>query len=182
MKKPLKGKRVILLTGSPGVGKTTVIAEVVRLIREAGYNVGGMISHEVRQAGIRVGFEIVDIASSKKGWLARVDQKSGPQVGKYLVNSIDLNEIGVQAILHAVEESDVIVIDEIGPMELFSEKFKDAAEMALSSTKPVIAIIHWKTSSDSEIRKRKDAETFVVTAENRNELPQTLAQAVKLLI
>ena len=68
-------KRVLLLTGTPGVGKTTVLAKTVVALNAKGYNVGGMISREVRQDGIRIGFEILDLTTSKRGWLAHVDQK-----------------------------------------------------------------------------------------------------------
>jgi nucleoside-triphosphatase THEP1 len=59
-------KRVLLLTGSPGVGKTTVLTNVVNILKEKGYSVGGMISQEVREGGVRVGFEIFDLTSEKR--------------------------------------------------------------------------------------------------------------------
>jgi nucleoside-triphosphatase len=67
-------KRVLLLTGSPGVGKTTVLMKTINELKEAGYRVGGMISREVREGGTRVGFEILDLNSSKRGWLAHVNE------------------------------------------------------------------------------------------------------------
>lgn len=115
----------MLLTGSPGVGKTTVLLKTVEALKAKGYNVGGMISREARVGGTRVGFEILDLTSSKHGWLAHVNQKSGPQVGKYRVNLEDLDEIGAEAIKKAVENFDVVAVDEIGPMELFSGRRRE---------------------------------------------------------
>jgi nucleoside-triphosphatase len=171
-------KRVLLLTGNPGVGKTTVLMKTVNALKESGYKVGGIISREVREGGTRVGFEIVDLRGSKRGWLAHVNQKSGPQVGKYRVNIEDLNAIGAQAILDAVENCDVIAIDEIGPMELFSEKFKEAVRKALETRNLVIAIIHWKAQDVliSEARKREDAEIITVTYENREKLHEVIVE------
>ena len=171
-------KRVLLLTGNPGVGKTTVLMKTVNALKESGYKVGGIISREVREGGTRVGFEIVDLRSSKRGWLAHVNQKSGPQVGKYRVNIEDLTAIGAQAIMDAVENCDVIAIDEIGPMELFSEKFKEAVRKALESRRLVIAIIHWKAQDVliGEARKREDAEIITVTYENREKLHEQVAE------
>ena len=126
-------KRVLLLTGNPGVGKTTVLTRTVDILKEKGYLVGGMISSEARQGGTRVGFEILDLSSQKRGWLAHVNQKTGPMVGKYRVNIKYLEAIGAQAITVAAENCDVIAIDEIGPMELFSQKFRDATQRALES-------------------------------------------------
>jgi nucleoside-triphosphatase len=83
-------KRVLLLTGNPGVGKTTVLIKTVSALKTEGYSVGGMISREDREGETRVGFEILDLNSSRRGWLAHVSQKSGPQVGKYRVNIEEL--------------------------------------------------------------------------------------------
>ena len=110
-------KRVLLLTGNPGVGKTAVLMKTVDALKAEGYTVGGMISREVRESGTRVGFESHDLNSGRRGWLAHVNQKSGPQVGKYHVNIQDLDNVGAEAILAAVENCNVIAIDEIGLME-----------------------------------------------------------------
>jgi nucleoside-triphosphatase len=165
-------KRLLFLTGSPGVGKTTVLLKVVDALKGKGYSVGGMISREVRSGGVRVGFEILDLSTGKHGWLARVNQTQGPSVGRYHVDLEDLDGVGAEAILKAVRNFDVIAVDEIGPMELFSEKFKDAARKALESRKLVIGIVHWKARDKSvnEIKTRADAEIHVVTYENREHL------------
>ncbi|MCW4010670.1 MAG: NTPase [Candidatus Bathyarchaeota archaeon] len=173
-------KRVLILTGSPGVGKTTVLAKTVSALRGRGVKVGGMFSREVRKGAARVGFEIVDVASAKVGSLASVNQQVGPQVGRYRVNLGDLEAVGVRAIESAVENSDVdlVAIDEIGPMELFSDKFKQAANKALESSKLVIAVVHWK-AQDKLVAKAKirvDAEVFVVRAENRETLSDILVE------
>jgi nucleoside-triphosphatase len=169
-------KRVLLLTGNPGVGKTTVLMKTVNLLKEKGFSVGGMLSREVREGGMRVGFEILDLGSSRCGWLAHINQKNGPQVGKYRVNVGDLNSVGVQTIAEAVEKYDVITIDEIGPMELFSEEFIDAALKALASGKLVVAIVHWKARDAliDEAKKREDAELITVTVENREKLHEEI--------
>jgi nucleoside-triphosphatase len=173
-------KRVLLLTGNPGVGKTTVLAKAVSALKENGFSVGGMISREVREGGTRVGFEILDLNSGRCGWLAHVNQQAGPQVGRYRVNMKDLNAIGAKAIADAVEKCDVIAIDEIGPMELFSEKFKEATRKALESRKPVLAVVHWKATDRliNEAKNCEDQETFTVTHENRDKLPEIIAEKV----
>jgi nucleoside-triphosphatase len=172
-------KKVLLITGSPGVGKTTLLLKVVEALRAKGYSVGGMVSREVRSCGARVGFEILDLAdNSKRGWLAHVNQKKGPQVGKYRVNLEDLDSIGVEAILKAVKECDVIAIDEIGPMELFSEDFRRAVLEAFESGKLVLAVVHWKARDKliDAAKTREDAEIFAVTFENRAKLHEAVVQ------
>jgi nucleoside-triphosphatase len=143
-----------------------------------------MISREVRSGGARVGFEVLDLSSDRRGWLAHVNQPSGPQVGRYRVNLEDLNSIGVEAIGKAVEGFDVVVIDEVGPMELFSEKFKEAVKRAVESGKVVVGVVHWKARDRliEEVKKREDAEVIVVTYENRNKLHENIVgKAIEFL-
>ncbi len=177
-------KRVLLLTGSPGVGKTTLLVKVIDVLKAKGYSVGGMISREVRSCGTRVGFEILDLTSGKRGWLAHVDQKTGPQVGKYRVNLKDLDSVGVEAILKATRESDVIAIDEIGPMELFSENFRRAVREAVESGKLVVGVVHSKARDRlvDAVKTRQDAEVFTVTFKNREKLhQQVIDEALRFL-
>lgn len=178
------GKRILLLTGSPGVGKTSALLRIVESLKAKGYNVGGMVSREARAGRDRVGFEILNVNTGEKGWLAHVSQNEGPQVGRYRVNISDLENIGAKAITSAVKESDVIVIDEIGPMELHSKKFKEAALTAAESPKLLIGVVHWKATDSflTRIKDRDDAEVRVVTVENRENLPLLVTgQAIKFL-
>jgi nucleoside-triphosphatase len=171
-------KRVLLLTGAPGVGKTTVLIKAVDALKAQGVSVGGMISREARAGNVRIGFEIINLTNSKHGWLAHVNQRTGPQVGKYHVNLEDLDNIGAQAIMQALEKCDVIAIDEIGPMEMFSQKFKQAVKQALESKKLVLAVVHAKARDPliAEAKQRGDAETFTVTLANRDMLAEEITK------
>ncbi len=112
-------KRVLLLTGNPGIGKTTVLTLIAEFLTNRGVKVGGMTSREVRANGVRIGFEIVSFPSLKRGWLAQANRGNGPQVGKYSVNIADLEAIGAESIIQAVKDCNAVVIDEIGPMSFF---------------------------------------------------------------
>ena len=89
--------------------------------------------------------------------------------------------MGAEAILKAIETCDVIAIDEVGPMELFSEKFKGAVRKALQSTKTVIAIVHWKARDPliTEARNRTDVEEIHLTLENRSQLVGEIVEKIK---
>jgi nucleoside-triphosphatase len=165
-------RRILFLTGNPGVGKTTLLVEIVKSLKGEGFNVGGMVTREVRENGVRVGFEITNLLDDSHGWLAKVYQESGPRVGRYRVILEDLGHIGAKAIIDAVKKSDVVAIDEIGPMELFSDDFKKAVTKAIESDKLVVGVIH-KNARDSlieAIRRRQDVQIEVVTRENRDKL------------
>lgn len=170
-------KRVLLITGGPGVGKTTVLLKTVDLLKVKGFSVGGMLSRDMRSGTTRAGFEVMDLYTGKTGQLAHKDLKSGPQVGKYHVNIADLDAIGTEAVGWANKKCDVVAVDEIGPMELLSDKFRHAVTDAVDSQKLIIGTIHWKAGDNlvKEIKTREDAVIFVVTWENRSSLPSAIA-------
>jgi nucleoside-triphosphatase len=172
--------RLLFLTGPSGIGKTSILLRTIDSLNAKGLKTGGMISREVREKGIRVGFEIVDIKTGQKGWLAHINQPTGPQISKYRVNMNDLNRIGVAAIKKAVEEADVIVVDEIGPMELFSTKFKEAIIKSMKSEKQILGTIHARSRDPFiiKIKTHEEANIIEVTMENRNKLHTILAERI----
>ena len=173
-------KRLIFVTGCPGIGKTSVLLRVVDTLKARGCKVGGMISREVRERGVRVGFEIVDFHGGQRGWLAHVNEFAGPQVGKYHVNLGDLDAIGANSIFNATTDSDIIVVDEIGSMELLSPEFKRAVEQAIGSNKPVVGTIHFRARDPliNSIKVREDAEILEVTYGNRENLHNVIINKV----
>jgi nucleoside-triphosphatase len=110
----------IFLTGQPGIGKTTAIRIIARGLEIRGKKVEGMISSEIRRAGERIGFQLEDIYTHRVGILAHSKNRhyGAPTVGKYHVNLAAIEEIGAAAIRSAANEADVVIVDEIGPMEL----------------------------------------------------------------
>jgi nucleoside-triphosphatase len=171
-------KRLLFITGKPGIGKTTILLNVANELKNEGYRIGGMLSREVRKDGVRIGFEITDFATGQKGWLAHINQPSGPQVSKYRVNLQDLDQIGVNAIRNALKDAQVIVIDEIGPMELFSKAFQQVVKDAADSQKLVIGVIHQRARNPiiNSIKERSDAEISEATIENRQRLHNILIE------
>ena len=175
--------RHIFLTGRPGIGKTSVLLRVIKILKDEERLVGGMISHEVRQGASRVGFRLIDITNGREGWLAHIHHESGPSVGKYRVNLQDLRNIGVRAISSAIDTSDVIVIDEVGPMELVSTAFKEAVTRAVESPKILIGVLHYSARDPfiSTIRTMPHIQIFKVTLTNRQHLHKTIIHMIKIL-
>ena len=169
-----------MITGRPGVGKTTVVLNAANELKNRGYSVGGMLSREVREEGIRVGFEIIDLCIGNRGWLAHINQPTGPQVSKYRVNLDNLDQIGAKAVQNALNGAEVVVVDEIGPMELFSQAFKQAIKEVVDSQKLVLGVIHHSARDPiiDSIKKRNDTEIMEVTPENRQDLHNILIQKV----
>ncbi len=161
------------MTGKPGIGKSTIIREVIIRLKAEGIAVGGMLTSDIHEGGRRVGFSIEDISTNEKGILAHVQlHQHGPTVGKYTVNLTDLDAIGAHSINNALTQSEpsIIIIDEIGPMELKSRRFIDAVEAAMKSDKHLIVSVHQRSEHGLVRRIKSTFEILEVTAENRDEL------------
>ena len=176
---------IILLTGPPGIGKTTAIMKAVEALKaRKGLKIGGMITREVREGGKRVGFQIVDLVNNRTGWLAHINQPEGPKISKYRVNLRDLEEIGVKALEDAIKEADLIICDEIGPMELISKKFREVVKKLANSGKPVLGTIHYKLSESliEELKECPHLKVIKMTFTNRDFIPFLLFKEVSKLV
>ena len=142
------------LTGRPKSGKTTTILKVVDSLKRKGFNVGGFYTIEVKKDEKRIGFEIVDILTGKHGVLAKVNEESRIKVGKYGVRVNDLEKIGVKSLQNEIENFHVIIIDEVGPMELKSDLFRKAVSQLLNGDKPILFSVHYK-SDDALVQEVK---------------------------
>jgi nucleoside-triphosphatase len=160
----------IFLTGQPGSGKSTVFMSCIELLRERGYSVGGISTPEIRRRGRRVGFNVVDIATDRKEVMAGVDIKSVYRVGRYGVNLLGFESVALQAIDYAEDNCDVVCIDEIGRMELFSKSFKRKVERLIKGPKPLVAVLHRNYVSQYGVT----GELYHVSHENRDALPRII--------
>ncbi len=160
----------VIITGRPGVGKTTLFERVVARLRSRGYRVEGFSCPEVRVGGRRVGFKIRSLDGSLEAWLARIEGCDGPPVGRYRVCR-GAERVAEEAVERALREADMVGIDEIGPMELRSPGIRTAIVKALASGKPGIFVAH-RRLSDPEILPvlRSKGVWFTVTEANREAL------------
>ena len=168
----------VAITGQPEVGKTTVCMAVVDHL---GRSTGGMVCSDITEGtgergdsrGRRVGFELLDLQTGIKGVLAHI-RGDGPRVGKYRVNLHDLDRIGVSAILSAVG-TDLVVIDEIAPMELTSQRFIRAVEEALESDIDMLVVLHQRSAHPLAERIKGEFDLITVTKDNRDVISDELA-------
>jgi nucleoside-triphosphatase len=170
-------KKNIFLTGAPSSGKTTVIKKV---IRNLALPANGFYTEEERVAGKRVGFQMTTL-DGRKGYLAHQDIKSDLHIRRYGVSIENIETIAVPSI--APVNRNVIILDEIGKMECFSEAFRRAAIAALDSPNIVVGTI---TYGGDEfilgIKKREDLVIHEVTPENRDMLPALIIRKAAELL
>jgi nucleoside-triphosphatase len=166
----------IFFTGRPGCGKSTVVHQIVQVLKEKGLKVGGITTPEVREEGRRVAFRVKDVLTQAQGILASVWTMHGPRVSKYRVDVESFEKVALPALERALKECEVIVIDEIGAMELFSLKFKQKVHEVLTSDKVVLATLH----RNYVTAYQRYGEVIEVTSQNRNKLPQQVLQKIKV--
>ena len=166
----------MLLTGRPGCGKTTLIK---RVVNKLALPAGGFYTEEIREGGQRVGFKIVTL-DGKEAIFAHVDFKTRERVGKYGLNLSALEAVGVKAIRESGRAQQLVVTDEIGPMELRSAIFRDAVSEALDSNVPILATITARSLPFADaIKKRPDVIVIEVRQDNREQLASELSDQFK---
>lgn len=168
----------ILITGKPGIGKTTLIKEISQKI---GKKAAGFYTEEIREGSQRKGFKIKTL-DGKTGILSGIDVKSPYRVGKYKVDLEGFENIALPAIENALSSSKTIIIDEIGPMELFSKRFKDVVLKALDASNPVVATIKHKGSKFiDKIKSRDDIVLYDFSQTDKNDILKAVNEATYLL-
>jgi nucleoside-triphosphatase len=178
-----EAKTRILIEGRPGSGKTTVARRLVERLRAGGFSVRGFTTEEIRENGRRVGFAVERVPGQrgkrKRGVLAHVDLPGPPRVGKYGVD-LPAFESLVLSDLSRPSSHDVVVIDELGKMELASSAFREAVSALFDSEAPIVATVHvFRHPFTEALKARPDVEMVRVTVRNRDDLPRLLLQRLK---
>jgi nucleoside-triphosphatase len=155
--------QALLLTGAPGTGKTTIIRDAIHAMRE---KLGGFYTQEMRDGGARLGFEILTLDGSR-AVLAHVDIRGPQRVGKYGVDVACLERVAIPAMRQAIQERSIVVIDEIGKMELLSPAFREALIEVLNSGKRLLGTITLQPHPFADGIKR-DPRVQVVSVSRSN--------------
>ncbi len=159
--------RTLLLTGRPGIGKTTLIKAVVEQFRG---QVGGFFTEEILGPGGRKGFRLTTL-EGRSQVVAHVDHKSRSTVGRYGVDVAAIDRVGAKVIVQALDRYPIILIDEIGRMQLFSSQFQSAVLRAVSSPKIVVATLMLEDHPwTGALKALPFVTTWEVTIKNRSRL------------
>ena len=164
---------ILALTGAPGIGKTTAVIRAARTLKDRGLIVGGIVSREIRINNIRVGFEFFDLITNDTNVLASMSG-NGPKVGKYFV-SLEGCSFAAERLSSAVKSCDVIICDEIGPMELKSIEFINSIKNLLDVDKKVIVVVHQKLHHPLVNQFRNKSSLLInIDLENREKVNEIL--------
>lgn len=174
-------KQFVVITGRPGIGKTTLVKRVLKRLVSDGVSVTGFYCPEVRVGGRRIGFRIESLDGSVSGWLAKIGECDGPAVGRY-TTCREAERVAEEA-LSGLNQADLVVIDEIGPMELRLPGIRKKILHVINSDKPGIFVAHYRLR-DPEILPvlRAKGYWFEITLDNRDRLVDEVYGVVKRLL
>ncbi len=169
-------KQVYLLTGRPGTGKTSLIKQAIAGIES---RAGGFYTEEIRSQGVRQGFKLVTL-DGRSATLAHIDIHSQYKVSKYGVDIDSLDRVGVSALDKAVQQCDLVVIDEIGKMELFSANFREAVLRVINSGKRLLGTIMLNPHPWADtIKLKPQVNLITVTRANHHQVLEELLRWLK---
>jgi nucleoside-triphosphatase len=169
----------ILLTGSPGCGKTTAIMKIIVELGSA--SVAGFYTEEIRESKKREGFRWKRLDGTI-GTLAHISIKSRFKVGKYGVDIAGFDKSVVSILDSERTDIELFVIDEIGKMECYSDKFMAATRRLLDSDKSVLATVAKKGSGlISEVKNYPGVRLYNLTFDNQKETIAEILQNLSFL-
>lgn len=163
---------IILLTGKPHVGKTSIIINVANQLRDLA---GGFYTHEIQSDGVRTGFQIVTLKGNGLQLATCLRDTKLERIvpfGRYFVSMDAIENIAIPAVREAIEKKQIIIIDEIGPMELLSSVFMELISELLESDHLILGTIVKRSHPFADIVKSHYRVIVKeVTIHNRDKLP-----------
>jgi len=163
----------LLLVGKPGCGKTTLL---LRLLSRFPNRFSGFVTEERRgRDGERVGFSVRTLRTGRTAVLASRTIRPAHRVGRYGVDVAAFERCVTAEVEEALEEGRPLAMDEIGGMELLSEKFRALVERALDSESHLVATIHARRHPFTDrLKERSDVRIVRV---RRGDADRLLAEA-----
>jgi nucleoside-triphosphatase len=166
---------IILLSGEPRVGKTTALKKIIQMVGEC--NCIGFYTEEVRDEFDRVGFDCVSI-DGKRQRIADVNFHSVVRMGRYGIDIKAFEDFALRSISNST--SKIIIIDEIGPIQFLSSKFKQQINNILTGQNLIIGTIFNNKHPDiDKIKKIPEIKVYTMTSENRNTILESVFHEIR---
>ena len=161
------------ITGLPSSGKTEGLLDVVTMLQDKDFTIGGMVSLPMKEGMRTVAFKVMDMISREEEVFARRDLETRHKAEGFGIDTEALARTGAAAIRRSLDECNITVIDEVGKLQFECEEFIAAVKYALKAGKPLILTLHKKSRHPlhQDIRRRDDLRILEITRINRKLLP-----------
>ncbi|MFO7938731.1 MAG: nucleoside-triphosphatase [Bacteroidales bacterium] len=127
--------KVFIVTGTIGEGKTTQIEKIVETLKNKNIAIGGIFSPRIMENGTTTGYDVVDIATNERtAFLRTSEDKRLPKIGRYSILSKGIKR-GHKALKNSQKQHRVVVIDEVGRLELDDAGWAEHLHYLLSDSK-----------------------------------------------
>lgn len=153
----------ILVSGPPGSGKTTFALRVADALRARDVQLAGFTTAEIRRGGRRTGFTITGMNGLERQLAARGGP--GPQVGAYGVDVKAFEEVALLELESGLELGSTLVVDEIGKMELLSERFADLLPRVFAQARVFATVQQAAHPVTDPIKRRGDVRIVSLDAD-----------------
>jgi len=158
----------IFITGKPGCGKSTLVSELIELVAKKEITYCGILTPEIRKNGLRIGFKIIALPNKEEEILASTELRY-PKISRYGVNVEGIDKI-VDIVKRNFNKANIVFIDEIGKMEMFSEKFKEFLFEVLESDEKVVTTLNLALLKEF----KEYGKVFWLTRDNYEDVKQSL--------
>lgn len=172
----MKASKNLIISGTPGVGKTTLVKDAFFRFQSMAR---GFITEELRRGGVREGF-VIKSMDGRSGLFASRAISSPVKLNKYGIDLNVLEGMGVSSLRAGLSEKKIIVIDEIGAMEMFSRAFCETVVECMASPCPVLATMRGGSKSFTDsLARMSDTETLSLNRRNYPDVAQEVREWVK---
>ncbi|XP_059163718.1 cancer-related nucleoside-triphosphatase homolog [Physella acuta] len=184
-----------LITGSPGIGKTSLIKKIVEALKTKQIRCSGFFTEEIRSGGLRIGFDVVTLDNQRSA-LARINNDADNttvrtreyKVGQYTVNLTSFEQTALITLQPPAKDQHstfLYIVDEVGKMELFSQRFVQAVQKLMSVPNAImiatIPVARGKTIAlVEELKKKPNSQLFEVTHQNRDGILTEVMTAIEV--
>ncbi|XP_062128174.1 nucleoside-triphosphatase THEP1 [Drosophila sulfurigaster albostrigata] len=172
---------VFLITGQPGIGKTTLVGKIAAKMRNQ-CTLQGFFTDEVRENNQRIGFDVVTM-SGKREILAREKVRGNlPKVGKYSVYVENFEKLALPLLTISSRPTQLMIIDEVGKMELLSKRFEEAVRMLVLYEQIALITIPLHTNKRiglvEFLKSYPQSRIYTVNHTNRDSLVRTISEDI----
>ncbi len=131
--------KVIVIQGDVSEGKTSFIIELIKRLKENGYNPGGIFTKKNIENGETTGYNLISIRNGERKEFLRSGREEGSEgIGRYTINNESLSWARNIISKEKNETEKILIIDEVGRLEINGGGWKNNIDTILSDKDQIL--------------------------------------------